>query len=369
MWEDSASVDSLENLLPGSLIGHEWAAGLLQSSIDSHKLSHAYVFSGPSGIGKSYLAHHFVMALCCQEPPARIGDQLGFRFCGVCRACRMIREDKYPDVTVVGLDWQARLDGGAGPTGANANLKIDTIRAIQLEISRAPIESPWRVFIVEDAATMQPTAANAFLKTLEEPPARALIILISDSDRAILPTIISRCQVFELRSVPTETVETALVARGAVPLAARNLAALSVGRPGFALRTFYDKTHQDMDDRDEAIQEMETLLKAERSARLAFSEELNSRWSSQGERRASVVTMLNLWLGWWRDLLLVYNGQSHYATNQDKLELLQGQADRLDMIQIKEMLQWLTRAQTELDSNVSPRLALGDLFINHLPRL
>jgi DNA polymerase III gamma/tau subunit len=74
-------------------------------------------------------------------------------------------------------------------------------------------------------------------------------------------------------------------------------------------------------------------------------------------------------LGWWRDLLLVYNGQARYATNQDKLETLQGQADRLHLSQIKEMLQWLTRARSELDSNVSPRLALGDLFVNHLPRL
>lgn len=368
MWEDTDSSESLE-ALADTLIGHEWAAGLLQSSIDSHKLSHAYIFSGPAGIGKSFLAHHFVMALCCLEPPPRVDGQMGFRFCGVCRACRMIRADKYPDVSVVGLEWQARLEGGSVSTGASATLKIDSIRAIQLEISRAPIESPWRVFIVEDAATMQPAAANAFLKTLEEPPARAVIILISDSDRALLPTIVSRCQVFELRSVPAATIETALLTRGGEPLAAKNLAALSVGRPGFALRAFYDKTHQDLNDRDEAVMHLENLLKGDRSARLAFSEELNSRWSSQGERRASVLTTLNLWLGWWRDLLLVYNGQSYYATNQDKLDTLRGQADRLDLAQIKEMLQWLTRAQSELDSNVSPRLALGDLFVNHLPRL
>lgn len=369
MWEESEATDGLDEPLQDQLIGHEWAAGLLQSSIDTHKTSHAYVFSGPNGIGKSFLAHHFVMALCCLEPPPKVEGAMGFRFCGVCRACRMIRDDKYPDVSVIGLEWQARMESGTGSASANANLKIDTIRAMQLEISRAPLEAPWRVFIVEDAATMQLAAANAFLKTLEEPPARALIILISDSDRALLPTIVSRCQVFELRSVPTQTVETALEARGADPATARKLAALSVGRPGYALRAFYDKTHQDVDDRDEAIQEMETLLKADQATRLAFSEELNSRWLGQGERRASVVTMLNLWLGWWRDLLLVYNGQGRYATNQDKLDALQAQVERLELGKIKEMLQWLTRAQSELDSNVSPRLALGDLFVNHLPRL
>jgi DNA polymerase-3 subunit delta' len=369
MWEDSEPADSQEELFQDALIGHEWAAGLLQSSIDSHKLSHAYVFSGPNGIGKSFLAHHFVMALSCQNPPAKIEGQLGFRFCGECRACRMIREDKYPDVSVISLEWQARMESGTGSSSASATLKIDTIRAMQLDVSRAPLEAPRRVFIVEDAATMQIAAANAFLKTLEEPPARALIILICDSDRSLLPTIVSRCQVFDLRSVPTETIEKALDARGADQTTAHKLAALAVGRPGYALRAFYDKTHQDVDDRDEAVQEMETLLKADQAARLAFSEELNSRWAGQGERRASVVRMLNLWLGWWRDLLLVYNGQGRFATNQDKLDTLQAQVDRLHLGQIKEMLQWLTRAQSELDSNVSPRLALGDLFVNHLPRL
>lgn len=369
MWEDNEWADSPEELFQDALIGHEWAAGLLQSSIDTHKLSHAYVFSGPNGIGKSFLAHHFVMALSCQNPPAKVEGQLGFRFCGECRPCRMIRDDKYPDVSVISLEWQARMESGTGSSSANANLKIDTIRSMQLEVSRAPIEAPWRVFIVEDAATMQVAAANAFLKTLEEPPARAIIILISDSDRALLPTIVSRCQVFELRSVPTATIEKALETRGADEPMARKLAALAVGRPGYALRAFNDKTHQDVDDRDEAVQEMEKLLKADQAGRLAFSEELNSRWSAQGERRASVVTMLNLWLGWWRDLLLVYNGQGRYATNQDKLDTLQAQADRLHLGQIKETLQWLTRAQSELDSNVSPRLALGDLFVNHLPRL
>ncbi len=348
------------------LVGHDWAVGLLQSSIDNHKVSHAYVFSGPAGIGKSYLAHQFVMALCCLQPPP--GEGTGFRYCGHCRPCRMIGEDKHPDVTVVGLDWQARQLELAG-TAVNANLKIDTVRTIQHEISRAPTEAPWRIFIVEDAATMQPAAANAFLKTLEEPPARALLILISDSDKALLPTIISRCQVFELRSVPSENIRQALLAEGAKPEKAHLLAALAVGRPGYALRTLHDHSHRDLDDRDEALMFHDQLLLADRASRLAFAEEMNVRWQSQGERRASVVKLVNLWLGWWRDLALTLNGQTGYVTNQDRLEQLRNQSRHLNMLQVRKMLQGLTRVQAELDSNVSPRLAVGDLLLNQLPRL
>ncbi|HEX2910116.1 MAG TPA: DNA polymerase III subunit [Chloroflexia bacterium] len=351
-----------------TLIGHEWAAELLQSAIDSSKVSHAYIFRGPTGIGKSLLAHHFALALCCERPPARSEDGAspGLRFCGTCRPCRLISNDKHPDVTVVGLEWQARNGDGAS---SNANLKIDTVRAVQLEISRAPTEAPWRIFIVEDAATMQPAAANAFLKTLEEPPARAILILIADSDRPLLSTITSRCQQFDLRSVPTAEIEQALLDLEATPAEAGKLAALAVGRPGYALRAFFDKTQADLNDRDEALMHHNDLLSADRAARLLFAEELTSRWQAQGEKRASVLLVLNLWLGWWRDLALLKNGQEEFVTNRDKLEDLRKQAERVSLLQIKEMLLGLTRCVDELESNVSPRLALGDLFINKLPRI
>ena len=349
---------------PPALIGHEWAAGLLQNSIDHHKLSHAYVFSGPAGIGKSYLAHLFTMAICCERPP--VGGE-GLRFCNQCRACRLIGQDKHPDVTVIGLEWQARQLDITGT--ANANLKIDTVRAVQHEISRAPTEAPLRVFIVEDAATMQPAAANAFLKTLEEPPARALLILIADSDKALLPTIVSRCQVFELRAVPKATLKAALLAEGAEAGQADLLASLAAGRPGFARRSLNGQGRTTLDDRDESLMHHDDLLVADRARRLTFAEELNARWQAQGERRASVLTLLNVWLGWWRDLALIKNGQDVYVTNQDKLVGLKKQASRLEMSQIVGMLQAITRCQSQIDGNVSPRLALGDLFINHLPYL
>jgi DNA polymerase III subunit delta' len=342
------------------LVGHEWAAELLQNSINSGKLGHAYVIAGPAGIGKSHLARHFVMALCCKNPPERAG----LRFCGECRSCRMISEDKFPDVTVVGLDWQARNTDIGG--SANANLKIDTVRAIQQEISRAPTEAARRIFIVEDADTMQPAAANAFLKTLEEPPPRAMLILVADSDKALLPTIASRCQVFDLRSVPTEQIREALIAGGATPDEAKKYAALSAGRPGYAMTALLDKTS--LDDRDEAIMHLDNLLRGDRAERLGFAEELNGKWAAHGERRESVQTLLRVWLGWWRDLALVKNGQTAFVTNVDKLSELKAQAGRFSNDQIKDMLRAILLATSQLEGNISPRLALGDLFLNKLPR-
>lgn len=363
------TLENKENSSPAAypaeeLIGHEWATALLQNSIDSGKLSHAYIFRGPAGIGKGFLARLFVMALNCQNPPTS-EQQKGLRFCGECRACRMIDQDKYPDVTTVGLEWQARNTDIGG--SANANLKIDTVRAIQQEISRAPTEAARRIFIVEDAATMQPAAANAFLKTLEEPPARAMLILIADSDRYLLPTIVSRCQMYELRAVPGATIQTALEMRGVNSEQARKLAAISAGRPGFALRAVEDKTA--LDDRDEALMHHENMLKADRAGRLGFAEEMQARWTAQGERRASVLTLLNVWLGWWRDLALVKNGQSEFASNIDRLVELKYLATKVSAEQIKDMLRAIILASNQLEGNISPRLAIGDLLINKLPKV
>jgi DNA polymerase-3 subunit delta' len=346
------------------LVGHEWAASLLQSSIDAGKVGHAYIFNGPASVGKTRLAHDFTMALNCEQPPQGVS---GLRFCGVCRACRLIAADKHSDVTVISLEWQGRQPENQG--SANNNLKIDTIRSIQAEINRPPKEVPWRVYIVQDVNTMQPAAANAFLKTLEEPPSRAILILLSDSDRALLSTIVSRCQVIELRPVPTATIETALKERGVAESQAKTLAALAAGRPGYALRSLQDRTQKDRNDRDEALMQLAELLPGDRVKRMVFAEELTKKWQDGGEKRASIVTMLNIWLGWWRDLALIKNGLSTYITNLDRQDELKKQVTKFTPLQIKEMITGITHASAELESNVSPRLALGDLFINKLPRV
>ena len=360
------------------LIGHTWATGLLQSSIAAGKVSHAYIFSGPAGVGKTRLALDFALALNCENQPAehQLAEQhptgqgqqaKGLWYCGECRACRLIAAGKHSDVTTISLAWQALQTENQG--SANANLKIDTIRAIQAEISRPPKEVAWRVYIVQDVNTMQAAAANAFLKTLEEPPTRAILILLSDSDRTLLPTIVSRCQLIELRAVATVTIEEALKEQGASELIAHTLAALAAGRPGWALRAFQDRTHQDLNDRDEAIMQLMELLPGDRIKRMGFAEDLTKKWQEGGNKRASIQTMLNIWLGWWRDLALVRAGLLQFLTNVDKLDDLKKQAKKLTDLQIKEMLLGITRAAAQLEGNVTPRLALGDLFINKLPRI
>jgi DNA polymerase III gamma/tau subunit len=171
-----------------------------------------------------------------------------------------------------------------------------------------------------------------------------------------------------LRPVPRLEIEVALKEQGASENTARTLAALASGRPGWALQALHDTTRQRLNDRDEALMFLEELLPADRVRRMSFAEELTGKWQNGGNKRTSVLVMLNIWLGWWRDLALMRQNLSQHVSNIDKLDTLKKQATQFSVTQIMEMLQGITRAQAELESNVAPRLALGDLFLNRLPK-
>jgi hypothetical protein len=167
--------------------------------------------------------------------------------------------------------------------------------------------------------------------------------------------------------VPREEIQAALVQEGANEITAITLASLSGGRPGWSLQALRDPTRQRINDRDEALMFLTELLPADKVKRLSFAEEMVSRWQNGGQKRASVLTIINIWLGWWRDLALVQQDLTDYVTNFDRLDELKKLSGKFSLNQIKEMLRGLTRTQAELEANVAPRLAIGDLLLNVLP--
>lgn len=191
------------------LIGQERAKTILRHSLERGRISHAYLFVGPSGTGKRTLALAFAAALNC------LADQ---RPCGSCRNCRRIDEGNHPDVTV--LEPEGR------------SFKIDQIRQVQQLISLKPYEARSKIFILDGAEALTEQAANSLLKTLEEPPPYSVLILLAD-DSALLPTITSRCTLVHFQPLPQETVEEYLRQRGIVEAA--EIAAASGGSIGKAL--------------------------------------------------------------------------------------------------------------------------------------
>ena len=194
------------------------AVDYLQKSVLG-RVPQALLFCGPSGVGKKKAALEFAKALNCLDPQARrSGDS-----CGMCAHCQAIDRGTYGDVVVADFLYQARLELKTEPSDASyeeelekelakqQRIKVDTIRNITAKSQQKSAQGGWKVFIVDEAQSMQAEAANALLKFIEEPPQRTVWILLTDKKAAMLKTILSRCQPLQFAPLPVKTVEQLLL--------------------------------------------------------------------------------------------------------------------------------------------------------------
>lgn len=193
------------------VIGHERVVELLRREVLGP--AQAYLFTGPDSVGKGTLATRFAAALLCPQG----GDHEV-----ECRSCRLVRTQVHPDVSVI------------EPEGATS-LGVDQARAVVTRASLRSVESDKSIFFFPEAGTMTDQAANALLKTLEEPTASVVFLLVAESEDDFPATVASRCRTIHIGRVPLDVMVSALVERGMVPSQAEGVAVVSGGRPGLAL--------------------------------------------------------------------------------------------------------------------------------------
>lgn len=315
------------------LIGHEWAVNLLAGRLATGHTSHAYLFTGPAQVGKTTLALRLAQALNCTgaTPP-----------CGGCRACWLIEERAHPDVLFVEAE--------------GASLKIDAIRSLQGFLTLRPFEARYRIAIILRAQETTPSAADALLKTLEEPPPAARLFLTADAAGSLLPTIVSRCQVIPLRTVPVAQIEAALREQsGCPPEEAELLAHLSAGRPGWALSAAREP--QILAQRAEIIEQMLTVLQANRTARFQYAEGL--------ARTEGLENVLAVWQSWWRDAMLLSEGSHARLLNVDHLATLEQVASHSGPEEIRRAVRAIRETLKNITTtNVNTRLALEVMLLD-----
>ncbi len=193
------------------VIGHAKVVALLERELDRPVGS--YLFTGPAGVGKSMVALRFAAGLMC---PA------GAEHAETCATCRRVLAGTHPDVVMV------------EPEGS-VNLTVDQARTAITQATLTPLEAPRKVFVVDEAHTMTDQAANALLKTLEEPSASSVFVLVTESEDDLPPTVASRCRVVRFGRVDDETIAEHLISAGVDGEQARSAARVAGGRPGLAL--------------------------------------------------------------------------------------------------------------------------------------
>ncbi|MGE5642616.1 MAG: DNA polymerase III subunit delta' [Byssovorax cruenta] len=323
------------------LVGHEWAVDMLKKHIVHGTTRHAYLFAGPPGLGRRALALRFAQALNCEEPS---GPGIP---CGECRNCKQIAAMQHPDLTVI----QADAEGGT--------MKVDQIRETRRLLTLKPYAANYRVALVLRFHEANDSAANALLKTLEEAPSYAVLILTADNPEQLLPTIVSRCEVLRLRPLQIEAVQKALEEKGFESSQSKLIAHISSGRFGYARRLLESESL--LAEREERLNDLQSLISASRVEKFSYADKLS-------KDKDSMRRVILLWLSYWRDVMLRTAQAKSPLVNADRNLEIEDIAHRMDLSSARRIVHQLEGTLEKMEKNVNPRL-LAEVLLLDLPSL
>ena len=315
-----------------TISGHERQKNILRKAIQNKRIAHAYLFTGPDGVGKRLTALAFARALLCQ-------DRTG---CGDCSACRKVDHNNHPDIHLLDADGSA--------------LKIDQIRTLQQELSLRPLEGRYKICLIDGAEFFTIGAANALLKTLEEPRPDTLMILISSQPEKLLPTIRSRCQKLIFTRLPKQQLADLLAQK--LELTDTEAAVLAALSEGSFKKALGQDRHLYLEKRRKLIHSLSALSPGSNIATLSFADELATE-------KELLPDILDIFQAFYRDLLLLKHGRpEEELVNLDLLETLTKQSRSTATDAILRKLNALDTARYHLQRNVNRQLALEVMLLH-----
>lgn len=351
------------------LIGQEHAARILSAAAGSGRPAHAYLFTGPPGVGKQEAALKFAAALCCEQGG-----------CGGCDSCRKAAEGVHPDIVTV--------------TPAGSRITVDQVRDINAALNFHPHESRARVFIIAGAEALGTEGANAFLKSLEEPPPFVFFLLLAPDAAMVLPTIASRCQEVRFGALPVAGIEAHLVeAHGVSTTMAQAYARVSGGNLALAGRLCRDSalasrrqgylkmaqrlargeceggTAPLVADILDAAREVGEAAGDAAAGPEGFGEPDSRRAKQDAHRRDAaaqrreVELALGFLQSWFRDLMAVAAGAGASVLNRDYELELEDQALSSRTGDYRRALEVIEAARAKLGYNIDLELCLQAMFL------
>ena len=319
------------------ILGHQRPIILLQRAIKNEKVVNSYLFLGNEGIGKKYVALQFAKALNCLGKESEGGDA-----CDHCSSCKKIDHALHPDVLVIEPEGQY--------------IKVDQVRQMQRQLAYKPYEGKHRVCILTAADRMAPYIPNTLLKTLEEPPLHTVIILLANSSRFILPTILSRCQTIRFNPLPIPLLSKWLMeGKGFNEAEAHLLASLSEGSPGKALE-IQEEIHQ--------IPREELLIDWIGLKSLPIERMWN--WvESLPSQRENLLLMLEVAKTLLRDLVVVKTLKKEpNLIHSDLLPVMEPMAAKWSLSSLLKRMEILHQTTLAIRSNANTNLALEAMMLS-----
>ena len=334
------------------VIGHARVLRILREACRRERVHHAYLFAGPSGVGKELVAFQLFKRLNCLSPVD--GDACDR--CGPCRKLTADSETSRGDEAELAFTFADLMV--LRPEGAF--IKIARVRELARRIAYSPVEGHAKTILVRDAHKLHETAANALLKTLEEPATATVFVLVTEAPHLLLPTIVSRCQLVRFGALAREDVARYLRERADVdPEAAGPLAAMAAGSIGRALDLVRNPIVQ---RRGEWLREVGALPGQSDHAAFAMAETLASE-------RGQLPVYLDILRTWFRDQLLAREGVPIDAmTNIDLADELRAAAALVDRDALLQRLSRIDTAERALHGNANAQLTL-DWLLLHLFRV
>lgn len=309
-----------------SIIGHERQKNILRQALQNQRVAHAYLFEGPDGIGKRLMALALARALLCPKGNG----------CGDCPSCRKVDHNNHPDLHFLDSD--------------GTTIKIDQVRTLQQQLSLRPLEGTYRICLIDGAEQFNPAAANALLKTLEEPQPNTVIILLSSQPEALLVTIRSRCQRLPFQRLPKQQLAEILAERLELPeTEAAVLAALSNGSFKKALGQNRDLYLQ---QRRELLRSLLALSAGSTVPTFKLAEQLAAE-------KEHLTEIIEIFQAFFRDLLLLKHGRPETElVNLDIKETLYRQLECETSHSLLQKLDALDAGRYYLKRNVNRQLAV-----------
>lgn len=331
--------------------GQTRAIEALRSALKSGSVHHAYLFGGPDGVGKELAAVGLAQALMCERPTEQADA------CGQCDGCRRVEKRNHPDLTWLMPEAEQVERGLAGRADfdhtPSREIRVEQVRALQERLSLRALEAPHKVAVILEAQAMNPQAQNAFLKTLEEPPSRTVLVLVASAPDKLMPTIRSRCSRVQFGPLPESLLTTRLSKeRKLDEPAARLVAIMAGGSLGRAMELDVDGLAK----RRSLIERFEALSPTDSREWLRLAEEL-------ADTREVALEALEVLALWTRDLCIAQAGSSAIA-HGDLLELAQRRSKQLDPAALHRRRQLLEEAHTAIGArNGGARLQLERMLI------